>query len=212
MGPQGAVQQPTRTEPVLPVLSPGQVVGLEGPTGLGLTRLGLSLLAAPSRAGMVVALDVRGWLSPASAWEVGVIPDRLVLIRCDDRKLWPQVAAALLEGVAAVYAEVPTGVSEQQLRRLAALNRARRAALMLRPLRGDLPSGIAHLRLRSTGVTWEGVDGGHGRLTHRRISLEISGKSTPLREMELDDAATTHTPLDLASLDRSPRLRGDSPA
>jgi hypothetical protein len=194
MGPQGAVQQPTRTEPVLPALSPGQVVGLEGPTGLGLTRLGLSLLAAPSRAGMVVALDVRGWLSPASAWEVGVIPDRLVLIRCDDRKLWPQVAAALLEGVAAVYAEVPNGVSEQQLRRLAALNRARRAALMLRPLGGDLPSGIAHLRLRSTGVSWEGVDGGHGRLTHRRISLEISGKSIPLREMELDDALLLTSP------------------
>jgi len=188
MGPQGAVQQPTRTEPVLPALSPGQVVGLEGPTGLGLTRLGLSLLAAPSRVGMVVALDVRGWLSPASAWEVGVIPDRLVLIRCDDRKLWPQVAAAVLEGVAAVYAEVPSGVGEQQLRRLAALNRARRAALMLRPLRGDLPSGIAHLRLRSTGVSWEGVDGGHGRLTRRRISLEISGKSIPLQEMEFEDA------------------------
>lgn len=201
MGPQGAVQQPTKTELVLPALSPGQVVGLEGPTGLGLTRLGLSLLAAPSRVGMVVALDVRGWLSPASAWEVGVIPERLVLIRCDDRKLWPQVAAAVLEGVAAVYAEVPFGVGEQQLRRLAALNRARRAALMLRPVRGDLPSGIAHLRLRSTGVSWEGVDRGHGRLTRRRISLEISGKSIPHREVELDDAflATTHTPQRLTS-------------
>jgi hypothetical protein len=187
MGPQGAVQKPAKTESVLPALSPGQVVGLEGPTGLGLTRLGLSLLAAPSRVGMVVALDVRGWLSPASAWEVGVIPDRLVLIRCDDRKLWSQVAAAVLEGVAAVYAEVPAGVGEQQLRRLAALNRARRAALMLRPLGGDLPSGIAHLRLRSKGVSWEGVDGGHGRLTRRRISLEISGKSIPLQEIELDD-------------------------
>lgn len=197
MGPQGAVYQPNRQGlvnkpgPVLPALSPGQVVGLEGPTGLGLTRLGLSLLAAPSRVGMVVVLDARGWLSPMSAWEVGVIPHRLVLIRCDDRRLWPQVTAAVLEGVAAVYAEVPVGVGEQQLRRLAALNRARRAALMLRPLRGDLPAGLAHLRIRGTGVAWEGVDRGHGRLTRRRVSLAISGKTLPLREIEIEDAYLT---------------------
>ncbi len=165
----------------LPALVPGQVVGLEGEAGLGMTRLGLSLLAGPSGVGMVVAIDVRGWLSPLAAWEVGVLPDRLVVVRCEDRRLWPQVTAACLEGAAAVFAEIPRGVEDQHLRRLAALNRARRAALILRPLRGELPAGITHWRAKGAGVIWEGADRGHGRLDERYLSLQVSGKTIPLQ-------------------------------
>jgi hypothetical protein len=163
-----------------PALLPGKIVGLEGPAGWGLTRLGLSLLAEPSRVGTVVMIDARGgWLSPLVAWEVGVKPGRLVVVRCADRRLWSQVTAAILEGVAAVYAEVPTGVAEHDLRRLAALTRARKAGLALRPLRGQLPAGITHLRVHATGITWEGVDRGHGRLLEHQVALEVSGKSLP---------------------------------
>jgi hypothetical protein len=163
--------------PVAPVLTlpPGRVVGLIGPAGSGLTRVGLSLLARPSRTSMVVTLDVRGWLSPLAAWEMGISPDRLVVVRCPDHRLWPQVAAALLEGVPAVYAEVPVGVRDQDLRRLAALARARRTGLVMRPLKGDLPAGVTHLRLRGRDLTWEGTAAGSGRLNHRRIRLEVSG-------------------------------------
>lgn len=170
------------------VLAPGKIVGLEGPIGWGLTRLGLSLLAAPSQVGTVVVVDVRGWLSPMAAWEEGVVAHHLVLVRCAERRVWAQVTAALLEGVSAVYAEVPAGIGESELRRLAALTRARKAGLALRPIRGHLPAGITHLRVRSTGVVWEGPDQGHGRLGSRRLSIELAGKSIPIQEIELTDS------------------------
>jgi hypothetical protein len=137
------------------------------------------LLAAPSQVGLVVALDVRGWLSPVAAWEAGVAANRLVVVRCSDPRLWLQVVASVLEGVAAVYAEVPVGVGDQELRRLAALTRARKAGLALRPIRGDLPSGVTHLRVRGREVSWDGLDQGHGRLGQCHISIEVSGKSIP---------------------------------
>jgi hypothetical protein len=165
-------------------LSPGKIVGLEGPPGWGLTHLGLTLLAPPSQVGTVVVIDARGgWFSPLAAWEAGVKPGRLVVVRCSERKLWGQVTAAILEGVAAVFAEVPAGVNEHELRRLAALTRARKAGLALRPLRGQLPAGITHLRITGMGVTWEGTEQGHGRLIERRLVLEISGKSLPLQRV-----------------------------
>ena len=169
-------------------LSPGKIVGLEGPAGWGLTRLGLSLLAAPSQVGTVVVIDARGWLSPLAAWQVGVNRHRLVVVRCSERKLWPRVTAAVLEGVAAVYAEIPAGIGENELRRLAALTRARKAGLALRPLRGSIPPGITHMRVRGKGVDWVGPDQGHGRLNGSVLSMEVSGKSIPLREVNLEDA------------------------
>ena len=174
-------------------LRPGHVTELLGIPGTGLTRLGLRLLAGPSQTTSVVALDTRGWISPAAAWETGVVPESLVIVRCDDPGIWPKVAAALLEGVNALYAEVPAGAREQDLRRLAALARARKAAVARRPMgnRG-LPGGVAHLRLRALGVTWEGADRGHGRLGRRRLMLEASGKgaSGMTRRFEVEDEGT----------------------
>lgn len=170
-------------------LRPGRITELLGVPGTGLTRLGLRLLAESSRIGPVVALDTRGWISPEAAWEVGVIPESLVIVRCDEARIWPKVAAALLEGVRAVYAEVPPGIRDQDLRRLAALARARKVEVAMRPMGQGLPSGVAHLRLRALGVTWEGADQGHGRLGRRRLVLEASGKgaSGVTRRFEVED-------------------------
>ena len=55
----------------LPSLGPGQVGVLAGDAGFGMTRLGLVLLSDHARTGSVAYLDVRGWLSPIAAWEVG---------------------------------------------------------------------------------------------------------------------------------------------
>jgi len=157
-------------------IQPGWVVGLVGRPGHGLTRLGLSMLAPTARRALVAAVDVRGWLSPLAAWENGIEPEQLVMVRCPDRHQWLGVAAALLEGLPAIYAEVPTGIRDQDLRRLASLARARQARLVLRPLNGDLPDGVTHLRLQATYSTWGGVERGHGRLVNRRMELEASGK------------------------------------
>ncbi len=154
--------------------APGKIVELVGPPGMGMTRLGLSLLV--SVPGPVAICDVRGWFCPAAAWEVGIDRERLVVVRCDDRTLWLRVVAALAEGVPGIYAEVPPGTKERDLRRLGALVRARRSRMLLRPLGDPLPGGLAHLRLRGLGVEWEGVDRGHGRLVRRRIQVEAAGR------------------------------------
>lgn len=173
-------------------LRPGRITELTGTPGAGLTRLGLKLLAPHSRHAPVVALDTRGWISPEAAWETGVLVERLVIVRCADTSLWPKVTAALLEGVRAMYAEVPARVRDVDLRRLAALARARRAAVALRSMGDGLPGGVAFLRLRAIGVTWEGADSGHGKLTRRRMLIEASGKGAAgtARRFEVEDEGT----------------------
>lgn len=173
-------------------LQPGRIIELAGSTGLGLTRLGLHLLSEPSKRGPVVALDIKGWISPLAAWEVGVDPARLVVVRCPDPSLWPQVVAVLVEGLRAVYAEVPSSVGDHDLRRLAALARARKTAMALRPIERRLPPGVAHLRLEPVEVSWDGAVDGRGRLTSRHLVMEASGKATAgmTRRIEMvDDGA-----------------------
>jgi hypothetical protein len=170
-------------------VQPGRIVELSGPAGLGLTRLGYRLLADRSHSAPVVMLDVRGWISPQAAWETGVEQANLVVIRCPDSRLWPQVVSAVCEGVSALFAEVPQGVSERDLRRLAALVRARQVRVVLRPLRGRLSAGVSHLRVQALEIQWNGVERGHGRLGERRLVMEISGKGAAgmTRRIELED-------------------------
>ncbi len=166
----------------------GQVVGLRGVAGMGLTRLGLSLVAGAAPAGMIACVDVRGWLCPAAAWEVGIDLDRLVVVRCDDPVTWSRVVAGLLDGMGAVYAEVPRRVPDAPLRTLAGTVRRRGTPLVLNPLSGELPGGVAQLTLEGRRVVWEGTEAGHGRLARRRLVLEASGKAvrgmTRIIEME----------------------------
>ena len=173
-------------------INAGEVAGLVGPPGSGLTRLGLSLLAEHARQGSVAYLDARGWISPMAAWEVGISQERLVVVRCDDLVRWGRVVATLLDGVRALFAEVPRGVKEPVLRRLAALARVRRTPLLLRPLSGGLPSGVAHLHLEARSVEWEGAESGHGRLARRRTVVLATGKAVRgmAREIEVEDDGT----------------------
>jgi hypothetical protein len=159
------------------VVEPGRVAGLIGHPGFGLTRIGLSMLADHAVTGTVAYLDVRGWLCPSAAWESGITPERLVVVRCDDPVRWARVAATLIEGMQAVYAEVPRGVKDAQLRKLSALARTRRTPVILRPVRGDLPMGVTHLRLEAQEVVWAGPSAGHGTLLGRRVVLMASGKA-----------------------------------
>lgn len=173
-------------------LQPGRITEVSGFTGMGITRLGLGLLVEPSRRSLVVALDVKGWLSPLAAWEVGVDPTRLVVVRCPDSGRWPQVTAVLMEGVRAMYAEVPPSTRSHDLRRLAALARAHRTGVVLRPLGEVLPPGVAHLRLHAREVRWEGAEEGHGRLDRRYLVVEASGRGVGgmTRKIEMVDDGT----------------------
>ena len=186
---RGLLTSPQELNRGLLQLEPGRVVGLVGHPGFGLTRIGLSLLSAHAGRAPIAYLDARGWLCPVAAWESGIEPEQLVVVRCDDPTRWGRALMALLEGVGWIYAEVPRGVKEAQLRRIAGLVRNRKSSLILRPVQGDLPSGVAFLRLQAEEVDWEGADRGHGRLSSRALSLTASGKATRgmTRVIEVED-------------------------
>jgi hypothetical protein len=131
-------------------------------------------------------------VNPAAAWEVGIAPERLVVIRSDDVVSWSRIVATLLSGVKGVYAEVPPGIGDVVLRKLAAKARTSRTPLVLRPLNGTIPSGVVHLRLEALGISWEGTERGHGQLTRRRTLLDASGKSTRgmQQTIEVEDDGT----------------------
>lgn len=173
-------------------LAPGQIAGLKGIPGSGLTRIGLSLLAPYAAHGPLAYLDVRGWASPLAAWEMGIPHDRLVIVRSSDLVAWGRIVAILLDGARGVYAEVPAGVRDQALYRLAAKARIKRTPLVLRPITGELPSGVAHLYLKAREVLWEGTEAGHGSLMFRRTLFEVSGKATGgmWRMIEVEDDGT----------------------
>ncbi len=188
-----ADQQAPRSTIALAV-EPGRVLGLVGPAGSGLTTIGISLIAEATSREQVAVLDVRGWFCPSVAWEAGIAPERLVVVRCPDSSVWPKVAATLLEGFAAVYAEVPQHVTNQALRRLGALARSRRAGVVLRSVRGDLPTGLLHLRIEGVAVRWDGAGSGHGRLERRAVTVKASGKGARGMEQYLevkDDGTNT---------------------
>ena len=178
----------------LPAVGPGRVAVLSGDPGLGMTRLGLVLLSEHARTGPVAYLDVRGWLSPLAAWEVGIEPDRLVIARCSEATRWGRAAATLLDGASAVLAEIPSGVGDAAIRKLAALARTRATPLLLRPLGRRAPAGIAYLTLEAADASWSGADAGHGRIEHRTLRVIASGKAmrgmTRTIEME-DDGSNT---------------------
>ena len=173
-------------------LEAGKVIGLVGAPGSGLTRLGFGLLR--DQPGWVACIDVRGWLNPTVLWDMGVPTERVVVVRCPDSRSWPQVTATLVEGMGAVYAEVPSGVAVPMLRRLSALARARGTPVVLRPVDGDLPAGVTHLRLEAQEVEWAGAGEGRGRLRDRRFTLAATGKGVggvrQLIEVE-DDGSDT---------------------
>lgn len=162
---------------------------LLGPPGMGATRLGCRMLVEPSRSAPVAVVDVRGWFSPLAAWEVGIDPDRLVVVRCPEPRMWAQLVGLLLEGMGAVMAEVPMRFREREAIRLAALARSRRARVVFRSSGTPLPSGVPYLRLRVVGSGWEGVGRGRGLLARRRLTVEISGRGVGgmSRTVEVED-------------------------
>jgi len=178
-------------------LSPGQIAGLSGTPGSGMTRVGLSLIAPYASQGHLAYLDVRGWASPLAAWELGIDPERFVVVRTDDRVTWSRVAGALIDGMRGVYAEVPTGIKDAALRTLAARARTRRTPLVFRAITGRLPRGIVHLHLEARGVSWAGTEHGHGALARRRTLLDASGKAMRgmQRTIEIEDDGTNHVRL-----------------
>jgi hypothetical protein len=194
ISPLRAVEAPDTGAEEFFSLSPGQIAGLSGLPGSGLTRVGLSLIAPYASQGHLAYLDVRGWASPLTAWELGIDPERFIVVRTNDIATWSRVVGTLLDGMRGVYAEIPRGVKDSALRTLAARARTRRTPLVFRPIAGKLPQGVVHLHLEARDVEWDGTGQGHGALIRRRTLLDASGKATRgmERTIEIEDDGTNH--------------------
>jgi hypothetical protein len=172
-------------------LEPGRVVGLVGDTGTGLTRLGMHMLAEASQQAPVAMVDLNGWINPLAAWEVGIAPERLVMVREVNQDQWADVMGVLLRGVPAVYAEVPPRTSAQVLRRIASSARKLKTSVVLRSP-NELPSGVAHLMISSQGVVWTGTEAGYGYLGVRDLLVGANGRGVGGRNqaLEVEDDGT----------------------
>lgn len=197
--------QPRDDAGLMDLIEPGRIVGLMGGIGFGLTKLGMSLLVEQARLTPVAVVDHRGWFSPLAAWEVGIDPDSLYVVRAD-RAQWPQVVAALMSGIRALYADVPPGTGEQELRRLAAIARRERSGVVLRS-EHPIPSGIAHWNIRVEDLNWDGPQRGHGRLRNRtlRLTVTVKGVAGIERRWEVSDDGTNPVRLVAGLAASSPR-------
>lgn len=172
-------------EQVLPVLPPlkrvlprgglqrGFIVTVQG--GPGANALGLALMAGASAAGSWVAAVGMPSLGIASAAEMGVVLERLVLVAAPTAERWPKVVASLLDSFDLVLVNWP-GVPAGMVRRLGLRTRERRAVLISIAGRAEPWHEAADLRLTVGNSRWEGLGSGHGRLRARRLEIETAGR------------------------------------
>jgi hypothetical protein len=119
-------------------------------------------------------------LGVASAAELGVVLERLILIAPPPASLWPTVAAALIDAFDLVLTGWPE-VSGNMARRLGMRTRDRKAVLI--PVHSGARNHweqAADVRLTVAGARWEGLGTGHGRLTARRLEVETAGRRSPM--------------------------------
>ncbi len=131
----------------------------------GGTSLVLALLAGATRAGSWCAVVGMPTLGPIAAAELGVDLERMALVP-DPGPDWPEVVAALLDGLELVVTTAAQPVSPPLARRLSA--RARQRGSVLVPV-GDWPG--ADLALQATAGTWYGLGEGRGRLRCRELTV-----------------------------------------
>jgi len=179
-----------RSLPVLEALAPllpgglrrGVTATVDAAAGPGATALALALGAGASAAGSWVAavgLPALGW---QAASELGVAPERLLVVADPPRDSVATVVAALLDGVDVVYVHAGA-VSAPDARRLVARAREREVVLVPVAGRGGRPGGStwplgADVRLSVAEPEWQW----DGRLVARRVRVTVSGKGVYARE------------------------------
>jgi hypothetical protein len=155
----------------------GATVTVDGAAGVGATSLALALGAEASRAGSWTAIVGMPRLGLLAATELGIAPERLLVVADPPSASVATVVAALLDAVDVVY--VGASVAPPDARRLVA--RARERETVLVPL-SRWPLG-ADVRLSVAAPEWFGLTGrGAGRLAARRVRVTASGKGVYARE------------------------------
>lgn len=172
----------------------GSVVAVEG--GAGSTSLLLALLAGAGGDGAWAAAVGVPSLGLEAAAAAGVSLERLLVIPRPGR-VWPAVAAAMLDALDMVVLGAPGECREPDERRLAARARERKAVLVLAsPRTSGMPEGArgagrawrsgVDLRLGVDESRWEGAGRGAGRLLGRRAAVRSWGRGAAARERRVD--------------------------
>lgn len=132
--------------------------------------LALALAAGAMADGAWCAIAGVPSLGVRAAAEVGLDPDRLLLIPAPGPS-WPQVVASLLDGFDVVLLRPPDQPSAQLRRKLEAAARRYGSVLVVA---GDWPG--AQARLLMADAEWTGIGPGHGRLRARLAQVVASGR------------------------------------
>ncbi len=226
-----AAQQ--RTIPMLPafeellpqaVMQRGSVVECVGSAAVSLA---LALAAGPSLAGAWVGVAGLPHVGVAAAVELGVAPERLVMVaeptqRFDDGQ-WAEVLAAMIDGFdVLLLGPGVQAVKAVTARRLVARLQSRGAVLLSVPFAGTSFAGTAggtsgvfgaDLRFEAVDPVWQGLGNGHGVARGRRASVQLSGRRVPRQrsaEMWLptaDGAVEAVVSIQVAAPAAAPALR-----
>jgi len=141
----------------------------------GSTSLLFVVLAAVTAAGGWAAVVGLPQLALVAAAESGVALERLALVS-EPGPDWPEVVAALLDGIDVVVAAPPVGVSAVLARRLAARARQRGTVLVAAL---DWPS--ADLAIEADHGIWYGIGKGRGRLRCQTVNVVVRGRGAAER-------------------------------
>lgn len=159
-------------EPLLPAgIRRGATATVDG--GPGSTSLALALGAAASQAGSWVGVVGAPKLGLLAAAELGLAPERVLVVPEVPAASVATAVAALLDAVDVVY--VGGAIAAGDARRLVARAREREAVLI--PLSVRWPLG-ADVRLTVTDPEWRW----DGRLAARRVQVTASGRGVYARE------------------------------
>jgi hypothetical protein len=157
----------------------GTVVAVDGDPGAGATSVALQLAAAATAAGeWAAAIELDASLGGLAAGEAGIALERFAVVRRVPPARWAAVAAALLDGISVVLAEVPAYARVGDTRRLLARARERGAVLVAM---GPWPAEAA-LRLRAEGSVWRDLDRGAGVLAERDQRVHVDGRGAAARD------------------------------
>lgn len=179
----------SRTLPVDPALSallPGRALVRGTVVEVGSTSLAFALVGAATRAGSWVAAIGAGSLGWVAAAEHGVALERAIVVPEVPLDRWSTVVAAFLDGVDLLLLAERSPLPERETRLLHARLRERGTVAVLLPATRRWWPTTADLCLRARS-TWSGIDGGHGRLRSRRLTVTVDGRrgASGLRRVDL---------------------------
>lgn len=161
------------THPAIAELLPGGALQQGAAYSVeGSAMLVMTLLAAPSAAGMWCAVVGVPEFGIEAAQRLGVDLDRLVLVPHPGEQ-WLAVTAAVADIMGIVVTRPPKRAADSTVARLSARLRQRGTTMLVL---GTWPHSEAMLSLSAS--EWQGIGVGHGRLRARQATVTVTDRMT----------------------------------